>query len=95
MKAQSQSPVARVSNPCPAHFGMGWKPMLLICLAVLTFCPSARAAEELLPKYITPQAQKAIKNGLEFLAKQQSPDGNFPNSTDGAEYAVTKHRLGS
>ena len=47
------------------------------------FAPSARAAEELLPKYITPQTQKAIKNGLDYLAKVQSTDGNYPNSQDG------------
>ena len=53
----------------------------------------ACGAEELLPKFITPQTQKAIKNGLDYLAKQQSPDGNFPNSPDGAEYAVTMTSL--
>src|SRR6059058_3594792 len=64
-----------------------------VALLILFTTTSANAAEELLPKYITPQAQKAIKNGLDFLGKQQSPDGNFPNSNDGAEYAVTMTSL--
>src|SRR3954470_20957157 len=62
-------------------------------LSLLLISPRAFGAEELLPKFITPPAQKGIKNGLEYLAKQQSPDGNYPNSPDGAEYAVTMTSL--
>src|SRR5262249_41383426 len=52
-----------------------------------------RGADELYPRFINAQTQKAIKNGLDFLAKSQGPDGNFPNSQDGAEYAVTMTSL--
>src|SRR3954447_24294495 len=65
----------------------------IVCATLVATTLRALAADELLPKFITPQAQKAIKNGLDFLAKQQSQDGNFPNSSDGAEYAVTMTSL--
>jgi prenyltransferase beta subunit len=64
-----------------------------VLLATLLIAPNVFGAEELLPKFITPQTQKAIHNGLEYLAKQQGPDGNFPNSPDGAEYAATMTSL--
>src|SRR3954469_731091 len=71
------------------------KSLALKCSLVIAsvVAPSARAAEELLPKYITPPTQKAIKNGLDFLAKVQSNEGNYPNSQDGVEYAVTMTSL--
>src|SRR4051812_22127817 len=75
------------------RFAMNWKPVLLSLVSIGIVCPGARAAEELLPKYITPQAQKSIKNGLDYLAKQQGPDGNFPNSSDCAQYGITMTSL--
>src|SRR5438876_7417723 len=79
-KGETPSPRKYISVTCV---------LLVLCF----IAPRANGAEELLPKYITPQAQKAIKNGLDFLAKQQAPEGNFPNSSDGAEYAVTMTSL--
>ena len=40
-------------------------------------------AQDILPKHITPQAQIAIKKGLEFLAKTHSEDGSFSANQDG------------
>src|SRR3982750_493758 len=64
-------------------------------LAVPSPPPPAGAANppELLPRHITPQAQKAIKNGLEYIAKQQGQDGNYPNSQDGQEYPTVMTAL--
>ncbi len=73
------------------RWGRGYG-FVALCL-IVTVAMNARGAEELLPKYITPPTQKAIKNGLDYLAKAQSPDGNFPNSPDGADYAVTMTSL--
>jgi len=89
MIESSLSQIARVSNACRRG---RWKPALLALVSVLICFPTF-AADELLPKFITPQTQKAIKNGLDYLAKQQGPDGNFPNSPDGAEYAATMTSL--
>ncbi len=62
--------------------------VLIICF-IARSGTHARAAEELLPKYITPQTQKAIKNGLDYLAKNQSDDGNWTNGQDCTAYPVT------
>jgi prenyltransferase beta subunit len=66
---------------------------LCVSVAVFLFSQEARAAEELFPKYINAQTQKSIKLGLDFLAKQQAPEGNFPSTNDGAEYANTMASL--
>src|SRR5438270_12848597 len=55
--------------------------------------PTAQAAEELLPKHITPRTQDAIKRGLDYLAKTQGTDGNWPNTQDGTAYPVTSASL--
>src|SRR5438445_713066 len=97
MRRNSSISVARAFNPCRVAratlLGTGYKPVLHIFASLLLICPTALATEELLPKFITPPTQKGIKNGLDYLAKQQSPDGNYPNSPDGAEYAVTMTSL--
>ena len=36
---------------------------------------SARAAEEVLPKHITPETLKAVRAGLDYLARTQGTDG--------------------
>ncbi|MEM6504884.1 MAG: hypothetical protein AAF711_05410 [Planctomycetota bacterium] len=43
----------------------------------------------LLPKHFNERTQQAIEAGLEFLANQQSADGSFRNSRDGATFPVS------
>jgi hypothetical protein len=50
-------------------------------------------AQDILPKHITPQAQIAIKKGLEFLAKTHSDDGSFSANQDGQAYPVAMTAL--
>lgn len=47
----------------------------------------------LLPKHFDERTQKAIEAGLEFLARNQTPDGSFRNTRDGATYPVTMTSL--
>ncbi|HEX8324870.1 MAG TPA: prenyltransferase/squalene oxidase repeat-containing protein [Tepidisphaeraceae bacterium] len=63
--------------------------LLVGLLLPAVVCPSVVAQDRaLLPKHMTPAAQKAIKAGLDVLAKTQSPDGNWTGSADGATYGV-------
>lgn len=47
----------------------------------------------LLPKHFDDRTQAAIIKGLDFLANNQSPDGSFRNTRDGAAYPVTMTSL--
>jgi hypothetical protein len=57
------------------------------------FCPQWCRADELLPKHIDARTQKAIKAGLEYLAKSQSQDGNWGGSQDGQTYPTVMTAL--
>ncbi|MBX2851761.1 MAG: terpene cyclase/mutase family protein [Phycisphaeraceae bacterium] len=47
----------------------------------------------LLPKHFNEKTQEAIELGMAFLARNQTPDGSFRNSRDGATYPVTMTSL--
>jgi prenyltransferase beta subunit len=68
--------------------------ILVLAAMLLQGAPRAYAAEELLPKYIDAKTQKAIKNGLDYLAKTQGDDGNWTNGQDCTAYPVTMAALG-
>ena len=68
-----------------------FRPSLAICLVLS--CASSAMAQDILPKHITPQAQIAIKKGLEFLAKTHSEDGSFSANQDGQAYPVAMTAL--
>jgi len=62
----------------------------LLCGSVATACLGVRSSraqdvnpEETAVEFITPAAQKAIDDGLAFLAKQQTEDGSFGSSSAG------------
>jgi hypothetical protein len=57
---------ARSAAPAVA-LGGGW----------LAGAASALAAEEVLPKHVTPEAIRAVVKGLDFLAAQQADDGSW------------------
>jgi|SRR5579884_2802086 len=66
-------------------------PMILGAAALLA--PPRAAADELYPKHINEKTQRAINAGLDYLAKTQSNDGNWPNSQDGGAYPITTAAL--
>ena len=47
----------------------------------------------LLPKHFNEKTQKAIEQGLEYLASTQATDGSWRNTRDGAAYPVTMTSL--
>ena len=61
---------------------------LLVALAVAILPAAARAAEEVMPKHITPATLKAVRAGLDYLAKSQGPDGSWTNDEGGRSYPV-------
>src|SRR3954469_10226555 len=66
--------------------------IVLSCVMLATVLPlarPARAAEELYPKHINARVQKSVVRGLDYLAKTQGPDGNWPNGPDNAAYPVS------
>ena len=61
-------------------------------IAILALCLITQpmlAAEEILPKHVTPKSQAAVKKGLEYLAKTQGQDGNWSSFQDGNAYPIT------
>lgn len=58
--------------------------------------PSAAAQSEpteMYPRHIDARTAKAVQSGLAYLAKTQTPDGNWANSRDGATYPVSMAAL--
>ncbi|MGA2229373.1 MAG: prenyltransferase/squalene oxidase repeat-containing protein [Tepidisphaeraceae bacterium] len=58
-------------------------------LTIALFCwhaSSASAQEEMYPKHLNAASQRAIKAGLEYLAKTQSQDGYWAGTPDAAAY---------
>jgi hypothetical protein len=64
-----------------------------IILTLLCVAFPARAAEELYPKHLNEKTQVAIKKGLDYLAKNQTQDGNWTNFRDGGAYPITMASL--
>src|SRR3954471_21067137 len=46
------------------------------------------AAEEVMPKHITPPALQAVRKGLDYLARSQSADGSWQEDSGGRAYPV-------
>lgn len=61
----------------------------LLALAML-LTPAVRplAAEEVLPKHITPETLKAVRAGLDYLARTQAGDGAWHEGRGGSAYPV-------
>jgi hypothetical protein len=58
---------------------------VLVALVALAPVP-ALAEDELLPKHVTPETVKAVRKALDYLARQQAPDGSWRTSADGNTY---------
>src|SRR6266545_8053296 len=81
-------------SPMHLRERMGETPMPRKMSKVLTslvvfLCCATGAAQERLPTHITPKVQQAVTKGLDWLAKNQGQDGNFPNSADGVQYPAS------
>ena len=67
---------------------------LVTCVAI---APVVRAqsepSETLYPRHINAKTDKAVQAGLAYLAKTQTPDGNWANSQDGAGYPISMAAL--
>lgn len=81
-----------------ARVGGYWKPSsfalkpITIALVILALvAPRARAVDEVMPKHINAATLKAVRAGLDFLAKTQAADGSWTNEEGGRAYptAVT------
>jgi len=57
-------------------------------VALLMGVGTLRAAEEVLPKHITPQTLKAVRAGLDYLARSQGDNGSWQNDQGGESYPV-------
>src|SRR5262245_939343 len=65
---------------------------LLACIAA-SFPRQAHAADEVLPKHITPETLKAVRDGLDYLARTQPEDGAWHDGQGGQAYAVAMSSL--
>ncbi len=60
-----------------------------LALAIAEFAGSIDLrAEEVMPKHITPATLKAVRAGLDYLAKSQGQDGSWTNDEGGRSYPV-------
>jgi len=66
--------------------------LLLLPLALLSASP-AFSAEEVLPKHVTPDALKAVRAGLDYLARTQASDGAWHEGDGGQAYPVAMTSL--
>lgn len=48
----------------------------------------AQAVEEVLPKHVTPETLKAVRMGLDFLARSQGTDGGWHDGAGGEAYPI-------
>ena len=60
--------------------------ILRVSLCAVLLQTANLRADELYPKHIDGKTQRAIKSGLDYLAKTQSQDGNWSSSQDGIAY---------
>lgn len=57
-------------------------------MTVTMLAPTFVRAQERLPNHVTPKVQKSVQKGLDWLAKHQGQDGNYPGTQDGNAYPV-------
>jgi hypothetical protein len=67
--------------------------LLAIALVIAFAAPRASAAEELYPKHVNAKVQKSVVKGLDYLAKTQSPDGNWTTDQGCGAYPITSASL--
>lgn len=68
----------------------------LVAMALAIVCLAPRpitAAEEVLPKHITPETRQAIRAGLDFLARNQTSSGGWTGDEGGQAYPIAMTAL--
>ena len=65
----------------------------VLLVSLLLVCPSVAKAEEVLPKHMTPETLKAIRAGLDYLARTQADDGAWREGQGGQAYPVAMSSL--
>ena len=63
-------------------------PPLLVIVCLLVLAAPVLAAEEVMPKHITPNTLKAVRLGLDYLARTQASDGGWHDEQAGQAYPV-------
>jgi hypothetical protein len=77
--------IQRPTSPRAVKFPWRTACSWLLSAAVL-LSPIAVHAEEVMPKHITPETLKAVRNGLDYLARTQSDDGAWRDGQGGQAY---------
>ncbi|MBI3467759.1 MAG: hypothetical protein HY000_32525, partial [Planctomycetes bacterium] len=64
--------------------------LVLATTATLTWLspPTVRSAEELLPKHVTPETLKAVRAGMDYLARNQGSTGGWQSDSGWGAYPV-------
>jgi len=74
-----------------------WRPTVSLTLALTCLIGACvgrlDAADEVLPKHVTPEALKAVREGLDYLARSQSDDGAWHDGQGGQAYPVAMSSL--
>ncbi len=68
--------------------------LLALCMVASPICRiHSAAADEVLPKHITPETLKAVRSGLDYLARTQADDGAWRDGQGGRSYPVAMSAL--
>ncbi|HEY2881841.1 MAG TPA: prenyltransferase/squalene oxidase repeat-containing protein, partial [Pirellulales bacterium] len=85
-----------LKHPLPCK-GRGTRLIVVFVSAALAAGPMSPCkfalADEVLPKHITPETLKAVRSGLEYLARSQSDDGAWREGQGGQSYPVAMSAL--
>src|SRR6187200_480658 len=75
-------------SPMPRKMAKVFCKFVCVMVVIAMIAPQARAQERL-PLHVNAKVQKSVQKGLDWLAKNQGQDGNYPNSQDGVAYPVS------
>src|SRR5262245_63094076 len=67
--------------------------VLALAVVVAGMARRVEAADEVLPKHITPETLKAVRDGLDYLARTQADDGAWHDGQGGQAYPVAMSSL--
>ncbi|WP_010584956.1 prenyltransferase/squalene oxidase repeat-containing protein [Schlesneria paludicola] len=68
-------------------------PVFAFALQAMVSSNIVSAADEVLPKHVTPEALKAVRAGLDYLARTQADDGSWREGQGGQAYPVAMTSL--
>jgi len=79
--------------PCTRHSRPTHNIWISLAVACCLAALPAGAADEVLPKHITPATLKAVRGGLDYLARSQMTDGSWGGDAGGQAYPVAMSGL--